>query len=86
VVDDKNTQGKAKSDDESSAAKEKSDSEEYQTSTLQRIRRYSLRSASRSDPFDIASMANLSYLRRETKTEEDQKGESATTTDTESSN
>jgi hypothetical protein len=53
---------------------------------LERIRRYSLRSASRSDPFDIASMANLSYLRRETKTEEDQKGESATTTDTESSN
>jgi len=42
VIDNKNTQGKAKSDDESSAAKEKSDSEEYQTSTLQRIRRYSL--------------------------------------------
>jgi len=84
VVDDKNTQGKAKSDDESSAAKEKSDSEEYQTSTLQRIRRYSLWSANRSDPFDVASMANLSYLRKETKTKEDEGGESGTTTDTES--
>jgi hypothetical protein len=80
--DNKNTQDHAKTNEESSS-EEKSNSEVYQMNTLQKISKYILRSGGRSDPFNVVSTANFSYLREETLISKDKSDESGAITDTE---
>jgi hypothetical protein len=82
VEDNKNTQDHAKTNEESSS-EEKSNSEVYQMKTLQKISKYIFRSGGRSDPFNVASTANFSYLREETLISKDKSDESGAITDTE---
>jgi hypothetical protein len=50
--------------EERESSGEASKGEQYRTSTLERIRRQRLRDNSNDGPFDIASMARLSYAKK----------------------
>jgi hypothetical protein len=71
------------SDDKEDNSDDNSNAKLNRNITLQRIRNYSLRSDAASGPFDVASMANLSFLRKEIEDNRNRGEESGGTTDTE---
>jgi len=71
-------------DEERETSGEASEGEEYRTSTLERIRRQRLRDSSNDGPFDIASMARLSYAKK--KNEQEQLRKQCSEDDTENDN